>query len=190
MQRLIKLLLLTFVGVSTLSTLKAVPAYPGIIQQTQSDGTTLNYYLYGDEYFSWARTTDDYTIKRNAIGDYVYMVKDSYGDLVLSEVIAHNPELRSQAEQLFLSTLETKMFYSESQMSIVQQAIAIRKAEEEKSSRAFPTTGDRKLICILIGYTDRPFVKTQAEFNALFNEVGYTTGGATGSVKDYYLENS
>ena len=183
MQRLIKLLLLTFVGVSTLSTLKAVPAYPGIIQQTQSDGTTLNYYLYGDEYFSWARTTDDYTIKRNAIGDYVYMVKDSYGDLVLSEVIAHNPELRSQAEQLFLSTLETKMFYSESQMSIVQQAIAIRKAEEEKLSRAFPTTGDRKLICILIGFTDKAFTKTQADFNSLFN-------GATGSVKHYYLENS
>ena len=68
-------------------------------------------------------------------------------------------------------------------MSIVQQAIAIRKAEEEKLSRAFPTTGDRKLICILIGFTDKAFTKTQADFNSLFN-------GATGSVKDYYLENS
>jgi len=190
MRHLMKLLLLTFIGVSSLGTLRAVPAYPGIIEQKQSDGTTLNYYLFGDEYFSWARTTDDYTIKRNAIGDYVYMMKDSYGDLVLSEVIAHDPESRSNAELLFLSSIETKMFYSESQMSIVQQAIAIKKAEDEKRSRAFPTTGNRKLICILIGFADRPFVKTQAEFNALFNEIGYSAGGATGSVKDYYLESS
>ncbi len=183
MKRLTKFMLSTLIGVSSFYTLKAVPAYPGIIQQKQSDGTTLNYYLFGDEFFSWARTTDEYTIKRNDVGDYVYMVKDSDGDLVLSEVIAHNPESRSQAELLFLSTLETKMFYSKSQMSIVQQAIAIRKADEEKLSRAFPTTGDRKLICILIGFTDKAFTKTQADFNSLFN-------GATGSVKHYYLENS
>jgi len=183
MKRLIKLLVFTLIGVSTLSTLKAAPAYPGIIQQKQSDGTILNYYLFGDEFFSWARTTDEYTIKLNDVGDYVYMVKDSDGDLVLSKVIAHDPESRSKAELLFLSTIEPKMFYSESQMSIVQQAIAIRKAENEKASRAFPTTGNRKLICILIGFTDKAFTKTQAEFNTLFN-------GTTGSVKHYYLENS
>ncbi|HPW67488.1 MAG TPA: hypothetical protein PLS84_10485, partial [Salinivirgaceae bacterium] len=84
MKRLIKLLVFTLIGVSTLSTLKAAPAYPGIIQQKQSDGTILNYYLFGDEFFSWARTTDEYTIKLNDVGDYVYMVKDSDGDLVLS----------------------------------------------------------------------------------------------------------
>ena len=190
MRQLIKLLLLTFVWVSSLNSLMAVPAYPGIIQKTQSDGTTLNYYLFGDEYFSWARTTDGYTIKHNTVGDYVYMIKDIDGDLVLSEVIAHDPESRSDAELLFLSTLETEMFYSKEQMAIVQQAIAIRKAEDEKASRAFPTTGNRKLICILIGFQDRAFVKTQAEFSALFNEIGYSTGGATGSVKDYYLESS
>ena len=183
MKRLIKLLVLIFIGVSSLNTLKAVPAYPGIIQQKQSDGTTLNFYLFGDEFFSWARTTDEYTIKLNDVGDYVYMVQDSDGDLVMSEVIAHDPESRSKEELLFLSTIKPKMFYSDSQMAIVKQAIAIRKVENAKSSRSFPTTGNRKLICILIGYTDKAFTKTQAQFNTLFN-------GTTGSVKHYYLENS
>lgn len=32
--------------------------------------------------------------------------------------------------------------------------------------------------------------KTQAEFDALFNQVGYNVDGAVGSVKDFYLENS
>ncbi len=190
MKQLIKMSALIFIVLSSLGTLKAVPAYPGILYQTQSDGTELSYYLFGDEYFSWARTTDDYTIKRNTFGDYVYMIKDIDGDLIMSEIIAHNPGSRNNAELLFLSTLETKLFYSKSQMEIVQQAIAIRKSENEKASRAFPTTGNRKLICVLIGFADKAFTKTQAQFNSLFNEVGYHTGGATGSVKDYYLENS
>ncbi len=63
----------------------------------------------------------------------------------------------------------------------------IKSAEAQK---AFPTTGNRKLICILMGFKDKAFTKTQSDFNNLFNQVGYSTGGATGSVKDYYLENS
>ena len=35
-----------------------------------------------------------------------------------------------------------------------------------------------------------PISKTQADFNNLFNQVGYTTGGATGSVKDFFSEAS
>ncbi len=37
---------------------------------------------------------------------------------------------------------------------------------------------------------DKPFVKTQEEFDALFNQLNYAVEGASGSVKDYYLENS
>ncbi|MDA3866746.1 MAG: M6 family metalloprotease domain-containing protein [Salinivirgaceae bacterium] len=46
------------------------------------------------------------------------------------------------------------------------------------------------MVCVLIGFTDKAFTKTQTEFNNLYNQVGYSAGGATGSVKDYYLENS
>ena len=64
------------------------------------------------------------------------------------------------------------------------------RSAENAMQQSYPTTGNRKLLCILIGFTDKSFTKTQAEFNNLFNQVGYSTGGATGSVKDYYLENS
>lgn len=184
------MLALVFVLLSSLSTLKAIPAYPGIIEQKQSDGTILSYYLFGDEHFSWARTTDDYTIMRNQVGDYVYMIQDEKGDLIQSQIIAHNPELRNAAETLFLSTVDTKLFYSKEQMSLVKQSIEIIKAENAKAGRAFPTTGDRKLVCLLMQYPDRAMIKTQQEFEALFNTVGYNAYGATGSVKDYYLENS
>ena len=42
----------------------------------------------------------------------------------------------------------------------------------------------------MAGFTNRPFQKTIAEFEALMNQVGYSAGGAKGSVKDFYLENS
>jgi M6 family metalloprotease-like protein len=188
MKQLTKMLTLAMALFLGLNNLQGVPAYPGLIQQIQSDGTVLDYYLFGDEDFSWAQTTDEYTILRNEKGDYVYMIRDSKGDLVLSTVIAHNPGQRNAGEELFVSTLETKMWFSKNQMDLVNQAIAVYKSE--RSIQSFPTTGDRKLICILMQYPDRMMVKTQADFNALFNTVGYNLGGAVGSVKDYYLESS
>ncbi len=188
MRQIAKMLTLAVLLLTSLTHLQGVPAYPGLIQQNQSDGTTLDYYLFGDEDFNWARTTDGYTIMRNETGDYVYMIHDIKGDLVLSDVMAHNPGQRNAVEELFVSTLETKMWFSSGQMELARQIIEIQR--DEKSVKSFPTTGDRKLICILMQYPDRLMIKTQADFNALFNTIGYNQGGAVGSVKDYYLENS
>ncbi len=51
-------------------------------------------------------------------------------------------------------------------------------------------TGTKRALCILIGFPDRPFVKTQGEFNNFMNQSGYNAATAIGSVRDYYLENS
>ncbi|MDY0281707.1 MAG: M6 family metalloprotease domain-containing protein, partial [Salinivirgaceae bacterium] len=189
MKQPIKQLIIAFLILFAINNLQAVPAYPGLIQQTQSDGATLNYYLHGDEHFSFARTTDGYTILRNKQGDYVYMIHDLNGDLVQSSIIAHNPDARTTIEKAFVTTLETKMFFSNDQMALIAQIIDVHK-KETYEAKAFPTTGDRKLICILMQFPDRTMNKTQSDFHALFNTVGYNVGSAIGSVKDYYLENS
>jgi len=88
-----------------------------------------------------------------------------------------------------LASTPKGLFYSNEQMSYLSQIRSMYEAEA-KSTMAFPTTGNRRLLCILIAYTDKAFTRTQAEFHALFNQVNYTVGGATGSVKDYYLQNS
>eukprot|EP00825_Cyclidium_porcatum_P024377 TRINITY_DN26811_c0_g1_i1.p2 TRINITY_DN26811_c0_g1~~TRINITY_DN26811_c0_g1_i1.p2 ORF type:complete len:151 (-),score=20.99 TRINITY_DN26811_c0_g1_i1:47-499(-) len=61
---------------------------------------------------------------------------------------------------------------------------------KKNSQKSFPTTGSRKLVCILIGFTDKAFTKTKLDFENLYNQVGYTVDGATGSVSDFYKENS
>ncbi len=165
----------------------AVPAYPGLIQYKQENGKTLAIFLKGDEKVKWATTEDGYTIMLNSKGNYEYAIQDMKGDLQLSGVEVNNIKERTAAEKELLSKLSKGLYYSPSQLSMIKSIWDIKSAEAQK---AFPTTGNRKLICILMGFKDLAFTKTQSDFNNLFNQVGYNTGGATGSVKDYYLENS
>ena len=46
----------------------AVPAYPGLVNATQPDGTTVAVKLHGDESLNWASTPDGYTLLRNSEG--------------------------------------------------------------------------------------------------------------------------
>lgn len=166
---------------------QAVPAYPGLVQYKQANGKTLAIFLKGDEKVKWATTEDGYTIMLNSNGVYEYAIQDMKGDLQLSGIEVNNIKERTAAEKELLSKVSKGLYYSPSQLSMMKSIWDIKSAEAQK---AFPTTGNRKLICILMGYKDKAFTKTQSDFNNLFNQVGYSTGGATGSVKDYYLENS
>jgi M6 family metalloprotease-like protein len=166
---------------------QAVPAYPGLVQYKQANGKTLAIFLKGDEKVKWATTEDGYTIMLNSKGVYEYAIQDMKGDLQLSGIEVNNIKERTAAEKELLSKVSKGLYYSPSQLSIMKSIWDIKSAEAQK---AFPTTGNRKLICILMGFKDKAFTKTQSDFNNLFNQVGYSTGGATGSVKDYYLENS
>jgi M6 family metalloprotease-like protein len=167
----------------------AVSAYPGLVEFVQPDGTKLNIYLKGDEKNKWAQSEDGYTLLHNKNGFFEYAVQDANGDIVLSGVTAKNIGQRDMKEKSLLDKTGKSLFFSESQLSVLNQISQI-KAQESAMAQAFPTTGTRKLICILIGYKDKPFVKTNADFDALFNTTGYTVDGATGSVKDFYAENS
>ena len=44
---------------------KAVPAYPGLLTKTQPDGSTISYYLRGDESCSFAMSEDGFLITTN-----------------------------------------------------------------------------------------------------------------------------
>ena len=57
------------------------------------------------------------------------------------------------------------------------------------SANAF---GSRNILCLLVEFSDSVFVidDPKASFDAMLNQTGYSSNGATGSVRDYYLENS
>ena len=167
--------------------LSAAPAYPHPIEYELPDGSTITVLLKGDEKVKWAETLDGYSILFNADGFYEYAIHNETGDMVRSGVRAANPQDRDFFQLSFLAGLPRGLRFSRSQVYLMQQIWLIR---EHQQYRSFPSTGNRKTLCILMGFTDLAFTKTQAEFNNLFNQVGYSAGGATGSFKDYYLENS
>ncbi len=165
----------------------ASTAYPKPIKFTQPDGSIITITLKGDEHTKWAVTSDGYTLLSNSKGYFEYAKSDNRGYLVPSGVIAKETKERTSEDLALLSKISKGLSYSNEQVQMLRTIKAINKSERRK---AFPTTGNRKLVCILMGFKDKAFTKTQTDFNNLFNQVNYTVNGATGSVKDYYLENS
>ena len=52
------------------------------------------------------------------------------------------------------------------------------------------TKGDKKFLVVLIEFNDLAFTIDRQEIDNMLNQKGYSSGGATGSVFDYYYENS
>lgn len=187
MKQFLSLFLLAFALFISSQKAEAVQAYPHPVEYKLPDGSFLTIILKGDEKVRWATTSDGYTILRNKEGFFEYATQSKEGDLSLSGIRVSNVEKRSQKETELLQTLPKGLKYSKSQSQVMKSIWDIKDQEAQKS---FPTTGERKLVCILMGFPDLPFTKTKADFEALFNQVGYTANEATGSVRDYYLENS
>lgn len=167
--------------------LSGVPAYPGLVTYTLPDSSVITIQLRGDENFHYAETEDGYTLLKNQDGYYEYAVRDHNNHLTTSGVRAKNLYQRSPSDWQIVSRMQKNMPFSPSQMGVRKQINMTKQTVRKKS---FSTTGNRKLLCILIGFTDRPFTLSKEDFQNLFNQSGYTFDGATGSVRDYYLENS
>ncbi len=73
--------------------------------------------------------------------------------------------------------------------AIERRAKANRRRVHKISSA---NTGERRFLVILVEFADLKFKvqNPQSAFNDQMNQTGYSAGGATGSVKDYYVDNS
>ncbi|MCK9638798.1 MAG: hypothetical protein M0R39_02735 [Prolixibacteraceae bacterium] len=187
MKKLNLLLFASIILIADNQNLLAVSAYPLPVEITQPDGTKIMIVLKGDEHIKWAQTMDGYTIMRNSAGIFEFTKINPNFDMVPSGIRAKNERERSNSDIQFLNNTPKGLSYSKSKVGILK-SISVKGPVNKMKSAS--TTGTRKLICILIGFTDKAFTKTKADFENLFNQVGYNTDGATGSVFDFYKENS
>ena len=77
--------------------------------------------------------------------------------------------------------------------SIFDRAVKTRStAEEQRIARSSVSTGTIKIPVILIEFLDTKFVISNpvSAFSSLLNKEGYSENGATGSVRDFYSDNS
>lgn len=163
----------------------AVPAYRGLVKLTQPNGTEISAYLFGDERVNWVESEDNYTLMYNKVGYLEYAIKDKNGDLTPSGIIAKNQMERSVIDNNFLSTVSKKLKYSESQIKTMLQVTSMLDNSKNEPVEGL-TKGIRKLLVILVEYSDVHFTYTRQQFENMFNQVGYSTG----SVRDYFRANS
>lgn len=181
----------------------AVPAKRIKTAVKQPDGTSLVITIRGDEHFHFTSTEDGMPLIQATDGAYCYAVLDKDGRLAPSSQIAHSPSARSAQELSFLRT------YS-SQAEKVKQIGAERRAARNASRIArlqkraphkmvgagggegIGVTGKRKGLVILVNFQDTKMMRThtQTEWNDYFNLKGYSKLNNSGSVHDYFYNQS
>lgn len=135
----------------------AIPAYPGIIDFRQPDGTTIQIRIHGDEFAHW------YTTPSGTVLEF-----DSNGFL------------RPAAD----GTSVIRRAQMEGQLSPRRKSVG-------PSSKTV-TTGTVHIPVILVEFSDLAcgVPSPNTAFANMLNQPGYSYNGATGSVADFYHDNS
>lgn len=170
----------------------SIPAHPQPVKIEQADGTILTLYLHGDEFNHYMTTEDGYTVVQNDAGQYVYAASNEKSKLSASQYLAKDIAFRSPEEKTFLAVISKR---------IRPQAATTRVAKAELNKqyiaqglltqqRAMPS--NFKGVIILAQFENKSFLSSNIneEITSMVNSQNYTENGATGSVRDYFFDNS
>lgn len=150
----------------------AVPAYPGIIKQSNPDGSTVEIRLRGDEHFSYATDASGQWIMEQ--NDNGYWAIATRGGRQLA-VTAENIEMLQAAEEANFS-----------RAGIVPLGRYAQLGPDGRSE--FPCTGSGEYLIVLLEFSDTKFSMDdpQAYYNDWFNKEGFVDGDIQLSAFDYY----
>lgn len=168
----------------------AIPARrtPRIVNQP--DGTQVTVIKQGDEYYHFYTTTDNIALCKGTDGYFYYALTDQNGNLYPSELLAHDSNFRTEADQQFINQKE------ETSIRISQVARQIRK-DRQPNIRTYKAdvlqTGSPKIPIILIEYSDVKFSekeKAHENYTKRISTRHYSEGKVYGSVTDYFFSQS
>ena len=189
---------LTLIAVSMLVCIATwgVKVHPGPALITQSDGTEIMVYAYGDCDNHWYTTADGVLLYHEGFDYYVAKV-DAEGKLAPTKQLAHEMTQRSAAEVKLVKAQNRKLFYDKKKETSAR--LAPRKEPVENDETLFFHTGSPKALVILAEFTDSVFKDSDPKsvfeqyLNAdvIDNTVGNGTVGRNyGSVKKYFSDMS
>lgn len=195
----------------------AVPAKRVKQQVQQPDGTMLTIMMRGDENFHFISTEDGEPLVKAKDGYYYYALVGDDGKIMASAQMAHDTGYRTAAEQTFLATYAaeslkvrslgakraaknnarrmerlakrnlTNVGYLSSATSPMRQQMSGATGGE-----GIGVTGKRKGLVILVNFKDKKIQDkhTREEYDNFFNQEGYNKLGNSGSVHDYFYNQS
>jgi M6 family metalloprotease-like protein len=161
-----------------------IPACPVAAEITADDGSKVSLKLKGDKAMHWYETSDGYSVFQTDSSKYVYAMLDSSNNLVATNITISSDYKHNTKVANFVSKTAKNLQFSKTQVSAKRNSII---SKSTASYNAFPSVGTRKVLLLLIDYTDKPFIINKEEFENLMNQSNYK---GTGSFKDYYAKNS
>ena len=184
----------------------AIGAYPRPIVMRQPDGTTLLVRIQGDENFHFVTTTDGFLLKKDKKGYFCYVNYDeNKRTRTLTKQRAHNIDERTDKEKALLKNLTSA---TKANVDILSRSNWVKKTPNHLLSRSIvapksvggaraKAAGDAanevkesQYLVILVNFQDSVMRHTADDFDKWLNQPGYSDNGGTGSVKDYYRDNS
>lgn len=153
----------------------AVPARPGQIQLSQPDGSLVKVCNNGDENRNWLSTPGGFTLLRDAEGFLSFATKEN-GHLKASNIRYYGDESENTALKRGIS-----------KNLLPEETVSRRKTAATQIDGTFPSTGQRKLLMLLINFADKQPTYSRESFDAYMNQPDFSN---TGSFRDFYLENS
>ena len=179
----------------------AIPAHKKPIQVTQPDGTTVTIQLHGDEWLHFNTTADGYSVVKNQQGYYVYAEKKN-GELKATSMVAHDATKRKANEVTFLQNIKK---YQAPEMSEEVTATKKRVEQQQRETLAKHRAASQRAtqydynnfkgLVILVQFNDKSFSREDYATIAYDmmnqeNYTGYDNEVYTGSVRDYFSDNS
>lgn len=172
----------------------ARPANPTPWTIIQPDGSELTIRLAGDENCNAYFTADGYLLMGTMEEGLTYATLDANGLPASSGLLARNPELRSQADLELLKSMTPAVTLS----ALEKRDAPIKAHLKTRGPGICPSSleakGEKKCLVILVNYNDRKFFyddeKCHEFYEEWLNGDRFTTNGATGSCRQYMLDNS
>ena len=158
------------------STASAVPAYPGLLERTLDDGSTVMVKMYGDEFFSYLTDENGFILEQN---NNSLKYKLDAGARVLA-----TPQLVEQMRVSSEATAPVKALRA----SQMQRMASL----DKKGQSNFCTLGDVHFCVLLVQYDDVKFNSPtiKADMEDMLNGANYTKNGCKGSIREYYINSS
>lgn len=158
-----------------------VPACPEPAQVRQPDGSLITVVLRGDEHVHWYEDQRGYLIKRSAAGGPWVYARQVDGRVVVTEHVVG----QADPAELGLARPDLSQFAAQ---AADQRAAATAAAVPGGAGQQLTTSITKQNLVVLVDFSDLTISYDPNDYDALFNQIGYSDDGAAGSVKDYYLE--
>lgn len=170
----------------------AAPAKPVKHLLRQPNGITLETFLRGDEFLHYYVTTDDVLLLKAEDGYWKYATLSAQGIVIPGKHIAKRAEERTDTEKIYIEELDKVSISNAMYTKVCDEKNIRQKVAPGEIKTLFPTVGKVRGLVILAQYQDIKFTEksTSELFKELIDGQGYKGDLASGSVRDYFTDQS